>query len=102
MKYITKQDFINLIQLHNKQSSNLDKLSEFGFSIFDSSVIEYGNIMFEKLIDALFTEEGVDWIFWWLYEKNGNPDMKAWDENHNEIPAETIDNLWNIIKHYRK
>jgi hypothetical protein len=50
------------------------------------------------LINSHFDEEGQDWINWWLYEKDGNPELKAWDENDNEIPTETIDDLWNLVK----
>jgi len=43
------------------------------------------NILFEQIL----TEEGMDWLGWYLYEKDGisgNPrkDMKAWD-NSKEI-----------------
>lgn len=54
------------------------------------------------VIEAYFTIEGVDWITWWLYEKNENPELKAWDEYHNEIPMETREDFWQFIKQYRK
>lgn len=34
--------------------------------------------------------------------KGGRSDFKMWDKDDNEIPTETIDDLWNIIKKYRK
>lgn len=99
---ITKEEFIELLQMHDAQSERLDKLAEAGLQIWDSDVIEYGNLLFDKIIKSFFTQEGEDWIFWWLFEKNGNPEIKAWDEDHDEIPMETMEDLWRYVKQYRK
>lgn len=64
--------------------------------------VEYGNILFDEVLGLLFQEEGVDDINWWLYEKCGRPDYKMWDKDGNEIPTETLDDLWEIVKDYRK
>lgn len=99
---ITKEEFLELLKMREAQSERLDKLSDAGFPIWDTDVIEYGNLMFDKVIKVYFTQEGEDWIFWWLYEKNGNPEMKAWDEDNDEIPIETMEDLWRFVKQYRK
>lgn len=99
---ITKEEFLELLKMREAQSERLDKLSDAGFPIWDTDVIEYGNLMFDKVVEAYFTQEGEDWIFWWLYEKNGNPEIKAWDEDNDEIPMETMEDLWRFIKQYRK
>lgn len=99
---IEKEEFIKLLMEHDDQEDRIDTLSSLGLDVFDSPLIEYGNMMFERLIKAYFTEEGVEWIFWWLYEKDGDPEMKAWDENHNEIPMETMEDLWNYVEQYLK
>lgn len=99
---ISKEEFIKLLTEHNKQAERLDKLSDAGLQIWDSEVIEYGACLFDRLLNVLFTEEGVDWIDWWLYEKAGRPDMKAWDEDKEEIPMETMEDLWRYIKQYRR
>lgn len=99
---ITKEEFLELLKMREAQSERLNKLSDAGFPIWDTDVIEYGNFMFDKVIEVYFTQEGEDWIFWWLYEKNGNPEMKAWDEDNDEIPMETMEDLWRFVKQYRK
>lgn len=99
---IEKEEFIKLLMEHDDQEDRIDTLSSLGLDVFDSPLIEYGNMMFERLIKAYFTEEGVEWIFWWLYEKDGDPEMRAWDENHNEIPMETMEDLWNYVEQYLK
>lgn len=102
MESIKREEFIELIKMHQNQSDRIDNLSKAGLDIWDSPVIEYGNLMFDKIIESYFTEEGSDWIYWWMCEKDGNPDMKAWNENQEEIPTETIEDLWNIVEKYRK
>lgn len=99
---LTKSEFIKLLGERDDQENRIDTLSSIGVDIFDSPLIEYGNMMFERLIEAHFTSEGADWIYWWIYEKDGDPDMKAWDENHNEIPLETMEDLWNLVEQYLK
>ena len=99
---ITKEEFFELIKMHDDQSKRLDKLSEAGLPVWEMDIIEYGNLLFDKVINSYFTQEGEEWIFWWLYEKNGNSEIKAWDEDHNEIPTETIEDLWKCVKQYRK
>lgn len=99
---VTKEEFLSWLSDHAAQSERVDILIKAGLQIWDSPLIEYGNKMFELLVKSNFTEEGSDWIFWWLYEKDGNPDIKAWDEDHDEIPLETAEDLWRFVKQYRK
>ena len=57
----------------------------------------------ETTINILFEEEGVDDINWWLFERPMSPPgPKMWDSDGKEIPIETIEDLWNIVKDYRK
>ena len=72
-----------LISIHNKNM----KAYKLGIDILDyhDSYDKAINILFEEIL----TEEGMDWLGWYLYEKDGisgNPkkDMKAWD-NKKEI-----------------
>lgn len=100
---ITKEQFIKLITDHRKHNDRLDEVEGvLGFAVYDCDWVEYGNILFDEVLGLLFQEEGVDDINWWLYEKCGRPDYKMWDKDGNEIPTETLDDLWEIVKDYRK
>ena len=61
-----------------------------------------GYDLFDKLLGLEFNEYAIDDITWWLWEKNGDPEMKMWDKDGNEIPTETIEDLWEIVKDNRK
>lgn len=100
---ITKEQFIKLIIDHRKHNDRLDEVEDvLGFAIYDCDWVEYGNILFDEVLGLLFQEEGVDDINWWLYEKCERPDYKMWDKDGNEIPTETLYDLWEIVKDYRK
>lgn len=100
---ITKEQFIKLITDNRKHNDRLDEVEDvLGLAIYDCDWVEYGNILFDEVLGLLFQEEGVDDINWWLYEKCERPDYKMWDKDGNEIPTETLDDLWEIVKDYRK
>lgn len=97
---MTKTDFIHLIEYYQLYSKELDKWDEL-VPMFESTIIKLSEKIFNHILSLQFSKEGYDWITWWLWEKNGNPEMKAYD-NKNEIPTETIEDLWNIVKKYIK
>lgn len=100
---ITKEQFIKLITDNRKHNDRLDEVKDvLGLAIYDCDWVEYGNILFDEVLGLLFQEEGVDNINWWPYEKCGRPDYKMRDKDGNEIPTETLDDLWEIVKDYRK
>lgn len=68
------------------------------WALFESNLIDYSNKLFDKLLNTIFNKYGVDDINWWIYEKRGNPSLKMWDKNGNEIPTETVEDLWEIVK----
>ena len=101
---ITKEEFIDLILKQQEWYNRIDEVSE-ALSVptlFESDWVEYAAILFDKTLDFLFNEDGVDDIYWWMYEKSGNPEFKMWDENEKEIPTDTVEDLWNLVKDNQK
>lgn len=100
---ISKEEFVNLILNHKDWDSRLDEVEKvLGVMPLEIDWIEYCAKLFDETLKLLFREEGVDDITWWLWEKSGNPELKMWDSDCKEIPTETIDDLWEIVKNYRK
>lgn len=100
---ITKEQFIKLISdnlIHNKRIDEVEAAIK--WSIFDWDIVEYGNVLFDFTLSILFEPEAVDDILWWIYERRINPELKMRDKNGNEIPTETLDDLWEIVKDFRK
>lgn len=99
---INKEEFLSLLRDYHLQDSRVDALNAIFPDSFGAPIIDFGWLMFDKVKKAYFTEEGIDWIDWWLYERDDNPEMKAWDEDGDEIPMNTVEDLWRYVKHYRR
>jgi hypothetical protein len=96
---MTKELFTKMILEIQNFSNRVDQLCDvLCTDFFESPLVDSGWNLINLLVESHFDEEGQDWVNWWLYEKDGNPELKAWDENDNEIPTETIDDLWNLVK----
>ena len=90
--------------LTKKKRSEIGYFRKVNFLVkfFESDWVEYASVLFDKTLDLLFNEDGVDDIDWWMYEKSGNPELKMWDENGKEIPTDTVEDLWNLVKDNQK
>lgn len=95
---IGKEEFVKLIQEHEEQNERIDTLCSVFPNSYGDPILNWGFRMFDKVINAYFTEEGEDWIGYFLYE---NPE-KCYYQDDKKIPLVTIDDLWNTIKEYRK
>lgn len=100
---ITKEQFIELISEHQSWNKRIDEVGEaLNCFIYEADWVEYTSILFDRTIKLLFNEEAVDDISWWMFEKAGRPEMKMWDAEGNEIPTETIEDLWELVKDNQK
>lgn len=99
---ITKEQFVNLITKYQVWDKRVEEVSDvLNCPIYDMDLVDYTNELFDQTIKISFDIHGVDNISWWLWEKAGNPELKMWDSDNNEIPTETIDDLWEIVKDER-
>lgn len=101
---IDKENFVRVMAEYNNWNSRVHQVADvLGLDLLGSDWIEYTHYLFQDFIESQFNETGVDWINWWLFEKPNfsEEEAKAWDSEHNEIPTNTIDDLWNIIEKER-
>ena len=85
---MTLETFTKLLDNYTEAYSKSMAVSQLGINLDEYSEIFQKNT--ELLLGEVFTKEGVECIFWFLYEKDyieGNlrDDMKAWDEHDQEI-----------------
>lgn len=99
---ITKGEFIELLNDRINWNDKVEQLCTLlGSNLWESYIFNYVEILFEKILNLRFNDSGIDIIFWWLYERK-------YDENLNikidgkEVPSDTLDDLWEIVKDYRK
>lgn len=96
------KNYIETIQAFDKYLSSIDDL---GISLYETPIPELFYKMQHSYEELIFNQDAIDVIDWWLYERpgvNGNDDpvifSKTFDENGNEVPTDTIEDLWNMIK----
>ena len=114
---ITYEKFKEIIVRYIIFSKCESTLRESNIEIFESPLFETTGYYLDWLLEAYFTESGVDTINWWMFEyhtleedfdKNGNyigdPNKEPgmWDKDDNIIPMITIEDLWNEVKDLRK
>lgn len=103
---ITKEQFTKVIEDTLKLNKEYDRWDDFGINLWELPIGDIVADFAESIWDITFDEDGVDWINWWIYERpalfEGDEVNKAYNEDGSEIPTETVDDLWNIVKKFRK
>lgn len=95
---MTKERFVEIIELHQKQNELVDKYSD--FIAYDSPIIEFGWEMFDAVLQEAFSETQLDWIHWWLYDRISfvtGEELPYYDEDDEKQYMHTIDDLWEYI-----
>lgn len=99
---ITKEEFIELLNDRINWNDKVEQLCELlGSNLWESDIFNYGEILFEKILNLRFNDSGIDIIFWWLYERKYDKDLNIKIDGK-EVPSDTLDDLWEIVKDYRK
>ena len=75
-------EFKKIIDLQIKHSLKTDKLYKLGIDLFET--FEEQEEVIDLLWKQVLTENGADWLSWYLYEKNGisgkpKKEMTAYD-----------------------
>jgi len=92
---MTLETFTTLIEGIKSQIIKTQDLYIHGVDLLSFNDDYYGEVVCPLMLEV-FGKEGVDWIDWYIYEKDGREDMKAWDKEGNEI-CHNIESLYNEI-----
>ena len=107
---ISKNEFFKAIETHQKFEDAIERISNAisgdGRTVFiyDSDWVEAEGKLLDIFLSSHFTEEGVDTIYWWLYESvdkviyvTEEADMFR-EETEEAVPVRTIGQLWNFFE----
>jgi len=92
---MTLETFKILIEGIQNQSKKTHELYKHGVDLLSFNEDYYREVVHPLMVEA-FGKEGVEWVNWYIYEKDGKEDMKAWDKEGNEI-CHNIESLYNEI-----
>ena len=99
---MTKEQFIKLMEAIKERYYTIeriyDKLDDVFGSVDDLFIDETSMTPIIDVITEII-EDNDKWIEWYVYDKNWGTDerLTATDNNGNEIPSETLEDLWNLI-----
>ena len=99
---MTKEQFIQLMEVikerYYKIEEIYDKLDDVFGSVGDLFIDETSMTPIIDVISEI-VEDNNKWIEWYVYDKNWGTDerLTVTDNNGNEIPSETLEDLWNLI-----
>ena len=99
---MTKEQFIKLMEAIKERYYTIeriyDKLDDVFGSVGDLFIDETSMTPIIDVISEI-VEDNNKWIEWYVYDKNWGTDerLTVMDNNGNEIPSETLEDLWNLI-----
>ena len=120
------KDFLGILMPYRELMKDFDKLYSMGFNFFDGKYKLEENVgrMLDATLDSHFTEEGIDWIHWFIYEnKWGEKDwskIPVWDKETGKLierdPVEaygakdengkpicySLESTWELVKNHLK
>jgi hypothetical protein len=99
------KEFQNLLEKFKSFSDKASELHDMGFDFYEGKyqLVSYVDKIIDIALSSHYTEHGVDWINWFIYETDyGNKKLEAWDENKNLI-CQDLESLHEYItKHHKK
>ena len=99
---MTKEQFIRLMEAIKERYYTIERIYDKLDDVFGS----VGDLFIDEtsitpIIDVVseIVEDNDKWIGWYVYDKNWGTDerLTVTDNNDNEIPSETLEDLWNLI-----
>ena len=99
---MTKEQFIRLMEVIKERYYKIEeiynKLDDVFGSVGDLFIYETSMTPIIDVISEI-VEDNDKWIEWYVYDKNWGTDerLTVTDNNGNEIPSETLEDLWNLI-----
>ena len=100
---ITKEIFLKFIDAAEKYDSEIERWSDFGINIFEQAIIDYGWELYNLFLETNFTEEGIDWVNWYMFERVSivtGELLSCYDENGSEFYVYNSEQLWDLVKEY--
>lgn len=101
---ITKDVFLKIVEINQRNDSNTDLLRNIGIYIIDSPFNEDLYFLTNYIISKEYNKEGLDWFSWWLYElpmmkeKHDSKEHFAYNEDGTPIILDTPEQLYEFLE----
>lgn len=101
---ITKEDFIKIVEICQRNETNGEILSNIGICLINSPFNDDLLFLINYIIGKEYKEEGLDWFTWWLYElptikrRHDSPEYFAYNEDGSPIIMDTPEQLYEFLE----
>lgn len=93
-----REVFMDICNRMKQNHDNLDALHKLNVDLYE--FMDDSAWVNQRLWETVLTKQGNDWFCWFMYEKSYlydmDKEMKAWDENKNEI-CQTLPDLYEFL-----
>ncbi len=91
---ITKGEFVKIIENDRTYHDITDKIEKFGISFYESDLDKCYYNLFNLVLEQYFNEDGIDLIYWWLYE---DVDKTIISEDGSKIELNSARDLYDYL-----
>lgn len=87
-----KTNFLRLLKLMSDMDKDIAVVENLGIDLQECALTKGMYEMFNLVMEEAYGKEGLDWVLWYIYEKQSNPQLQAFDKDGVEI-VKTEDDL---------
>jgi hypothetical protein len=91
---ITKGEFVKIIENDRTYHDIIDRIEKCGISFYESDLDNCYNYLFDFILQKYFNEDGIDLIYWWLYE---DVDKIITNEDGSKIELNSARDLYDYL-----
>jgi len=98
------KEFKKIVKLHQETNKMFDALYDLGFDLLENKkfpVWSNSDKMFSHLMESHYTDAGLDWINWWVYDNEFGTNGLTADDTGIPICYD-LKSLFKYIKQYKK
>lgn len=89
-------EFEEIVIAYKEYCDRLRKLEDLGVDLFESPITTISDLLFDKWVDKVTTDEGGELVYWWIFD---DVEKKFYDEEGNVTNiVEDIIDFYNYLK----
>jgi hypothetical protein len=91
---ISKKEFVKIIENDRVYHTIIDKIEKYGISFYESEPHKCYYTLLDILLGQFFNSDGMDLIYWWLYE---DVDKVITNDDDSTIELNSAEDLYNYL-----
>lgn len=100
-----KCNFVAMVNAIEKYDAEVERWADFGIELYELPICELTWELINMYLEEIFSEDGVDWINWYIYERKSiftGEVLPCFDEEGKEFYVNTPEDLWKLVEQHQK